>query len=249
MKTRPYRWLAEHYDLFFSAQRPLFQPAREAILGKILPGVTAACDLCCGTGSTALEMAREGVRMYAVDLSPGMCRAARKKARHAGLPLRVIQSDMREFKLPEPVDLVLCEFDAINHVPERGDLSAVLKCVSRALRPGGHFFFDLNTLLALEELWPLTWWQERPGIVLVMHGGYDPDRDRAYSEVDWFFEQNGCWHRRREHVEEVSWSHREMTAALRQAGFDRVKMWDATKFFKHAVMRKGHRRYYLARKG
>jgi cyclopropane fatty-acyl-phospholipid synthase-like methyltransferase len=47
--------------------------------------------------------------MFGVDLSPVMCRRAREKAREAGLPLRVIHADMREFRLPELVDLVTCE--------------------------------------------------------------------------------------------------------------------------------------------
>jgi hypothetical protein len=54
-----------------------------AVLGRILPHVEAACDLACGTGTTALNLARKGIRTYAVDLSPLMCRAARKKAARA----------------------------------------------------------------------------------------------------------------------------------------------------------------------
>jgi SAM-dependent methyltransferase len=70
--------------------------------------------------------------MFGVDLSPAMCRQARAKARRTQLPLRVIQGDMRSFRLPEPVDLVLCEFDAVNHVPDKNDLALVAKAVARA---------------------------------------------------------------------------------------------------------------------
>ena len=62
-------------------------------------GVESACDLACGTGTTALLLARRGIRMFGVDLSPAMCRLARQKARHAGLPLVVLQADMRSFRL------------------------------------------------------------------------------------------------------------------------------------------------------
>ncbi len=248
MKLRPYHWLADYYDHFFVAQRPIFRPARDGALAKILPTVKVACDIGCGTGASALELAREGIRMYGVDLSPGMCRAARKKVRTAKLPVKIIQGDMRDFKLPEPVDLVLCEFDALNHVPERSDLAAVARSVARALKPGGHFFFDINTRLAFEHIWPLTWWQEREGVVLVMHGGYDRDTDRAFSNVEWFFKEGELWRRRQEHVEEVTWSHREMQETLRDSGFESIRMWDATKFFKHEYIPQGCRRYYLARK-
>jgi hypothetical protein len=48
------------------------------------------------------------------------------------MPLRVLRGDMREFRLPEPVDLVLCEFDALNHVPRKGDLAPVAVTVREA---------------------------------------------------------------------------------------------------------------------
>jgi SAM-dependent methyltransferase len=103
-------------------------------------------------------LAHKGIKMYAVDLSPTMCRLAREKSRRLGLPLRVVVGDMRHFRLPEPVDLILCEFDAINHVERKSDLALVGRAVSRALRPGGHFYFDVNNRLAFETIWPGTWW-------------------------------------------------------------------------------------------
>src|SRR5690242_10520551 len=139
--NRPYRWLAEYYDQLFDFHLDWFERARQTILGRILAGVESACDLACGTGNTALRLAREGIRMTGVDLSPAMCRIAREKARRAGFPLRVIHADMREFRLPELVDLILCEFDALNHVPQKQDLARVAGAVSQALRPGGHFYF------------------------------------------------------------------------------------------------------------
>src|SRR5208337_186112 len=141
---RPYRWLAQYYDEIFSSFRFPIDAARERVLGRILPQVETACDLACGTGTTALILARKGIKMYALDLSPLMCRLAREKAGRARLPVRVFRADMRHFRLPQSVDLVTCEYDALNHVPRRADLRFVAKAVQRALRPGGHFFFDVN---------------------------------------------------------------------------------------------------------
>ncbi len=71
---------------------------------------------------------------------------------------------MRAFRLTEPVDLVLCEFDALNHIPRKPDLARVASAVARALRPGGHFYFDVNNRLAFETIWPGTWWVEDPDV-------------------------------------------------------------------------------------
>lgn len=247
----PYKWLAEYYDLLFSPYRGPMDAAREHVLGRILPRTESACDLACGTGTTAVAMARDGIRMFAVDLSPVMCRVAREKARRAGVPLSVICADMRSFRLPERVDLVTCEYDALNHVPRKSDLRMVARAVARALRPGGYFFFDVNNRLGFERYWAgTTFWNEKPGLVVVMRNSYDVRRERAWCDVEWFMKEGGLWRRRHEHVEEVCWSGEEMRGALREAGFEPVRGWDATPFFEdNPMIRPGCRTVYLARKG
>src|SRR5512133_3267606 len=97
MRTRqmPYRWLAEYYDTIFDFHEGWSEAAQSAILGRLLPRVRTACDLACGSGTTVVKMGRRGIRMFGVDLSPGMCRAARKKARAAKLSLNISRQDMR----------------------------------------------------------------------------------------------------------------------------------------------------------
>jgi len=101
MSAKPYDWLARDYDPLFAAYRGPMDEAREKLLGRILPAVESACDLACGTGTTAVGLARRGIRMYGVDLSPVMCRLARAKARKAGVAVRVSRADMLDFRLPD----------------------------------------------------------------------------------------------------------------------------------------------------
>jgi SAM-dependent methyltransferase len=245
--VRPYRWLAEYYDHLFELRRP-FETARKRVIGPILPSVRSACDLCCGTGTFAVSMAGNGMRMFAVDLSPGMCRITRRKANDAGVAIRVIRADMRDFELPQRVDLITCEFDALNHVPEKRDLQRVLRCVIRALQPRGHFAFDVNNRLAFERVWSNTWFVDKDPVAMVMHGGHMPRSDRAWTDVEWFVRDGKTWTRHHEHVEEVCWSATEMRSALQQVGFEKIRAWDAAPFFDDAFTRPGYRTFWLARK-
>lgn len=242
-----YKWLAKYYDFLFEFRRP-FDSARRQIIGPLLPEVDSACDLCCGTGTLALKLAGKGIAMFAVDLSPDMCRIVRANAKRAGVPLRVLQADMRDFKLPQQVQLITCEFDALNHVPAKRDLHRVLKCVADALKPGGHFAFDVNNRLAFERIWPGTWFVDKDPVAMVMHGGHNPGSDRAWTDVEWFIRRGRTWTRHHEHVEEVCWSAAEMKAALAKAGFDKVRAWDAAPFFEDKFTRPGFRTFWRARR-
>ncbi len=246
---RPYALLAQYYDRFFDFHLTFYRRARREILAELLPQVRSACDLACGTGTTALELARQGIRVFAVDLSPAMCRLTRRKAQDAGEPVIVIRGDMRTFRLPERVGLVTSEFDALNHVPRKSDLSRVARAVARALEPGGYFYFDVNNRVHLEENWPGTWWVEKRGVVMVMRGSYDRRRGKGREDIEWFIRDRACWRRFHERVEEVWWTRSEIREALQSEGFGRIKAWDAALFGRRdPPMQPDWRTFYLARK-
>ncbi len=247
---RPYKWLAQYSDQLATSHRPVFAKARQQILGPVLPGMESVCDLCCGTGDTAIEFAKGGFKAYGVDLSPTMIRIAKEKAAKAGLAVRFTCADMRKFTLPQPVDLITCEFDALNHVPEKSDLSLVAQSAAKALRPGGYFYFDVNNLAAFENVWQLGWFQEGPGFAVMLHGGCVKGEDRAWSDIEWFIKEGPLYRRHHEHVEEVCWTRQEIRDTLRAAGLKIAGTFDATLFFQNDYLtRPGYRTFYLARRG
>ena len=246
--SRPYRWLAQYNDRMATTHRPIFARARQHILQPVLGSVEAVCDLGCGTGGTAIEFAKAGFQAQGVDLSPTMIRIAKEKAAAAGVAVKFTRADMRNFKLKEPVDLITCEFDALNHVPRKSDLKPVMKSVAKALRPGGCFYFDVNNLKAFENVWTLSWFQEKPGFAAMFHGGIEEGKDRAWIDVEWFVKEGALWRRHQEHVEEVCWTRAEIRDALSAAGLKIIGTFDATLFFQNdELVRPGYRTFYLAR--
>ncbi len=245
-ERRPYTLLAHYYDQFFTSHIPEYQRARRVLLQDTLPQVRTACDLACGTGTTAIELARRGIKVFAVDLSPTMCRLARLKARNAGEHVVTMRGDMRTFSLPERVDLVTCEYDAVNHLPRKSDFARTAKAVARALYPGGYFYFDVNNRRHLEKNWPGTHWSERPGVVMVMRGRYDRRRTKGVVDLEWFIREGTRWRRFHEHVEEVWWTASQIRQALQGAGFERVRSWDARRFSRQHQLPSGCRTFFLA---
>jgi SAM-dependent methyltransferase len=254
-KPEPYRWLAEYYDEIFGVYRAQFHNPRMKILGRILPRERSVCDLAGGTGETALDFARRGIDTYAVDLSPTMCRVACQKAEQERLPIQVLQADMRCFRLAHPVDLITREADALNHVALRSNLRRVARAASRALRPGGYFLCDVNNARGFKRYWTGNVGIEKPAVMLVMRNDHAGNALRARIDVERFIRERGLgkdghlWRRHHERVEEVCWRREEIQHAMRDAGFDRLRSWDAKPFLgaNPLVTRRCHT-FYLAQK-
>jgi SAM-dependent methyltransferase len=98
-------------------------------------------ELAVGSG-VALPIAREtGKRVIGIDRSPAMLAVARERS--AGLPIELREGDIRDFALDEPVELVICPFRSLLHVPTWADRRRVFERVAAALRPGGRFAWNV----------------------------------------------------------------------------------------------------------
>jgi SAM-dependent methyltransferase len=111
-------------------------------------------DVACGTGVAAAKFAAAGYRVTGVDRSPQMLAQARQRAAEAGpQKITLLEADMRDFALDEPGDLVTCMYDSLNYLLEEADLLAAFRCAATALRDGGLYIFDMNTVFGLAEGW------------------------------------------------------------------------------------------------
>ncbi|WP_248926790.1 class I SAM-dependent DNA methyltransferase [Paenibacillus hamazuiensis] len=123
-------------------------------------------DLGCGTGTISLRLAQLGMSVTGIDLSEEMLAIASQKLeqiRQQGQPfprggsVTLLQQDMREWELPEPVDSVISFCDCFNYLLEEEDVEDALRRVYAGLKPGGVFIFDVHTpgqLVAYAESQP-----------------------------------------------------------------------------------------------
>src|SRR5579859_4836624 len=138
MMNASYNDIAEWYDQFLR-ERPVYQ---EVILPNLLRLVgevegEVICDLACGQGWVARELARRGARVTGLDLAANMLALARGYEEQEPLGIVYVQGDAQR---AEPLGDrqftgCVCVMALIN-IP---DLQATFQSVRRILQPGGWF--------------------------------------------------------------------------------------------------------------
>jgi SAM-dependent methyltransferase len=251
-KPNTYAELGPVYDEIWPLKFKAWESARQRILRSVLPSVRTVCELGCGSGVAALDFARRGMKVFALDLSSAMCRVTREKVRKSGLKVEVWRADIRSFRLPEPVDLISCQWGVINHLPNRAELPRVARAVSRALRLGGHFYFDLHQKRFYEDRWTPTDYGESPKLFAVQRGGFDRRRGKGWSHLTWFvLRPKGVWERHDDSLVEIEWPHAEIVRVLRAAGLEMIRVFDFPDLSRPPNSRPtaaGLRTMYLAKK-
>jgi SAM-dependent methyltransferase len=104
--------------------------------------VKRVLDIACGTGPHLIRLAERGYRMSGLDLSPRNVDYLRERAQRKGFDVALHVADMTRFRLPAPVDAAICMQDSQGHLLTNEAILAHLRCVARALRPGGLYIFD-----------------------------------------------------------------------------------------------------------
>jgi ubiquinone/menaquinone biosynthesis C-methylase UbiE len=95
----------------------------------------AVIDAGCGTGLDTLHLAARGVRVTAVDVSPGMIAELTRKLARPPSGVETHVGDLNDVlsRLAPPYDGIVSSFGALNTV----DLPRFAAAASRLLRPGG----------------------------------------------------------------------------------------------------------------
>ena len=98
-------------------------------------------ELAVGTGRVAVAIALEaGKSVIGIDSSAAMLAVAREH--RGGLPVDLHEGDMRDLRVDEPVDLIICPFRSLLHLPTWHDRRRVFERVAATLRPGGRLAWN-----------------------------------------------------------------------------------------------------------
>jgi SAM-dependent methyltransferase len=112
----------------YTADLPLWRELADETGGPLL-------DVGAGAGRVALDLARAGYDVVALDRDPVLLAALRERA--AGLPLTSALADACEFALDRRFALVLAPMQTVQLLGGPGGRAAFLRCALAHLQPGG----------------------------------------------------------------------------------------------------------------
>ena len=182
----------------------------------------AVLDLCCGPGRFALEFARRGVAVTAVDRSKGYLAELSDHVRAASLErhVEIVHSDIRAFVRPQAFDGAVCVGMSFGYCAHREEDLQVLRNVHISLRAEASFVVEVPTPVWPNELGP--WYvvgSEKEGAFIEQEVA--SGRSRVNSR--WHFRRNG-------EISSFDFSQRlftdnEIEADLIECGFGNVKLY------------------------
>jgi ubiquinone/menaquinone biosynthesis C-methylase UbiE len=99
-------------------------------------------ELGCGTGRVALALARAGLTVTGVDSSASMLDVARSQS--GGLPLTLLEADMREVRLRRKFATVLIPLGGLQHMATAEEVTGALDTCARHLAVDGLVLVDVE---------------------------------------------------------------------------------------------------------
>ncbi|MBE5785124.1 MAG: class I SAM-dependent methyltransferase [Clostridiales bacterium] len=200
------------------------------VLKLLGEGRKTVVDCACGTGELTLRLAAEGYSLIGQDLSEEMLRVASEKARRARLNIPFIRQDMRKLSLHKRVDAIVSACDGVNYLASRQALSDFAASAYAALKPGGILLFDISSRYKLSTvLGNNTFALDEGDSAYIWQNVYDGESRLIRMDLTFFVqdEETGRYDRFPETHIQRAHSEREVRAALENAGFTNIEVYEA----------------------
>lgn len=225
------------YDRFASIyQRGPYVRFSQNLADTVLPeyleslGVqpSTLLDIACGEGSFAVAMAKLDYRVTGVDQSERMIDLARQRAVEADVKVKFRVADMRSLAFQNEFDLVTCFFDSMNYLLTVRDLQDAIRCAFNAMKPGGLYIFDMNTVYGLAVDWmrEKTYIQNETDDFIEIHRpSFDYENLIASLQITIFKQYGDLWERIEETHQERGYPIADLQFLLAETGFEIVGMY------------------------
>ncbi len=184
---------------------------------------TLLLDLACGTGEFSLRLAKRGVSVIGVDISPDMLSVAREKS--VDKDILYLCQDATSLDLYGTVDGAICCLDSLNHITDYKDFCAALQKVSLFLEKDRLFIFDLNTPYKHKEILGDNVFVVDSDIYCVWQNDFIGD-NTVEINLDFFTPDGDIYYRTSENFCEKAYTANEIEKACEKAGLKIEAVYD-----------------------
>jgi cyclopropane fatty-acyl-phospholipid synthase-like methyltransferase len=163
-------WQSYFDDDFIELYAPLLPREESAAQAETIveilglgPGARVL-DLGCGWGRHAVELARLGCEVLALDQSEALLEHGRRLAQESGVSVEWVHGDMRELRYDAEFDAVVSLFSSLGYSEGDADDLRVLDGARRALRPEGSFLLEtMHRDQVVQHYAERDWWRGAAG--------------------------------------------------------------------------------------
>lgn len=217
------------YNKYWSARliEQIYWSIEKHFLSKIPKG-GSILDICCGNGHLSARMAQAGFRITGIDGSDSMLLYARQNAPEGAFS----QADAREFAFDQQFDGAISTCDSFNHIMTAEELQKAFHNAYSALKPGGWFSFDLNTVEGYHKYWTGEkhgHWQDDNAFIIRLT--FDDAKLQSAFEAIMFRLVDGQWHRFDALLTQQFYPIEAVLDLLNKVGFKNIEHFDTEKDF------------------
>ena len=154
-------------------------------------------DVGCGTGRHAINLATKGYKnITAIDLSPGMIKAAKETAKKKNVQVDFRLGDARELPFENEFDAAMCLCEgAFGLLENDTENYKVLRAIHKSLKKHGIFILTTLNLFRDAKFDPMTCRVECEMEIIGKDGKKKilicSDRSYTFPELKWVLEQHG----------------------------------------------------------
>lgn len=167
---------AELYDQFARKHSLYRDTSRDLVALAQLDGAATVVDLACGTGISTemiLQEVSEDARVIAIDGSDAMLAIARRNVDDPRVTWMKADGSELSDHVPE-ADAIIC-----NSAYWQMDMSSTMLAISKSLRPGGRFVFNIGRRFLMMRLSPEELAPSKPSFFQIIQAVAVLDRDFA----------------------------------------------------------------------
>ena len=129
----------------------------------------AVLDAGCGLGRISVELAALDLDVTGVDIIQSELDAARESAEAEGVPLKLINHDLRIFHAPNQFDCAVNLYTSFGYCASVEEDMQILKNIADSVKPGGTFIMECTSRETAVMYWTPGEEFERAGYKVVTH--------------------------------------------------------------------------------